>query len=80
MPYIEKARRRKLRKVSRANGAGELNFEITTLVLSYFEAAGTSYETINKIRGALLCASDEFYRRVAVPYEIEKCKLNGDVY
>lgn len=32
------------------------------------------------IQGALECCKLEFYRRVAVPYEDRKIKLNGDVY
>jgi len=80
MPYIKAARRPSLHKVSGANNAGELNYEITTLVCSYLDAQGMSYGIINEIRGALLCASDEFYRRVAVPYENTKLSQNGDVY
>jgi hypothetical protein len=59
---------------------GELNYLITTMLIEYLHARGKSYQTINDILGALEGAKLEFYRRVAVPYETEKCKQNGDVY
>lgn len=33
-----------------------------------------------KVMGAFRCAQQEFYRRVAVPYEDSKIAENGDVY
>ena len=73
--------------------SGELNYKITTLLLSYLKYQCTSYkfkgkklqwnykyQLLNDILGALEGAKLEFYRRVAVPYEKKKCKENGDVY
>ncbi len=60
--------------------AGHLNYLITNLCQNYLHIKGLSYTTINEIVGALTCAKDEFYRRVAVPYEDKKIKENGDVY
>ena len=87
MPYITKNRRDYLdtRLADTSIGppsqtAGELNFEITTLLLGYLETKGLSYQTINDIVGALEGAKLEFYARVARPYEDTKIQQNGDVY
>jgi len=81
MPYIEEARRPALRKVSGAINAGEFNYELTTLAISYANSVGKwSYATICLVMGSFVCAMFEFYRRVAVPYEDEKAQINGDVY
>jgi hypothetical protein len=81
MPYISKAARTDIRRRHRKPcSPGELNFCITDLCLSYLYLAGRSYETINGIMGALTCTQQEFYRRVAVPYEEEKKGENGDVF
>lgn len=61
----------------RVQSVGELNYVITRICLEYFDS---SYQGINDIAGALMCAAQEFYRRVAVPYEHKKCEKNGDVY
>ena len=81
MPYIDKSKRAGL--LTRAAcpiTAGELNFLLTTLCLEYWHELGPNYQTINDILGALEGAKQEFYRRVAVPYEEQKIKDNGDVY
>jgi hypothetical protein len=38
------------------------------------------YCNMNTVMGALASTAQEFYRRVVVPYEQEKCDTNGDVY
>lgn len=63
-----------------AQGPGELNYQITCLLNQYKAHKKLSYQTINDILGALEGAKQEFYRRVAVPYEEEKRQENGDVY
>jgi len=81
MPYIEKHRRARLiPNCHIAETAGELNFQITTLIIDYLSVVGVSYQTINDVMGALEGAKQEFYRRVAVPYENTKITINGDVY
>lgn len=60
--------------------AGELNYAITKLCVDYTSFMGECYTTINEVIGALECAKQEFYRRVAAPYEDKKIKENGDVY
>jgi len=87
MPYIEKKRRIELKGEGEgvhgfginADGPGELNFLVTMLVLGYL--GGTvSYRKINDVIGALECAKQEIYRRLAVPYEMMKIAQNGDVF
>jgi len=78
MPYITRDKRPLAR--THPVTAGELNYAITELLLSYIRFKTLSYQTINDIVGALAGAQMEFYRRVAVPYENGKIEQNGDVY
>jgi len=85
MPYIPNKRRTILKRwylhePIPASTPGELNYLITLEVMDYWQMRGESYQTINDIIGALESAKQEFYRRVAVPYETNKQKINGDVY
>lgn len=80
MPYIEKHRREDIAKDDPAESSGELNYIITKECITYLNYHGLAYKTINEIIGALECAKQEFYRRLAVDYENLKCKINGDVY
>ncbi len=57
---------------------GSLNYIITRLLISHCTPA--SYPAIEQCMGVLACASAEFYRRVAAPYEDKKRKQNGDVF
>lgn len=81
MPYIPKPRRRSILDDGDcpANG-GELNFVITTVIDEYMKAHGISYTRIADVLSALEGAKQEFYRRVAAPYEDSKIIQNGDVY
>lgn len=81
MPYILPDRRRLLLTgETPPRNIGELNFLITDRMLQYLKWHDINYTTINAVLGALEAAKLEFYRRVAVPYEDEKIKENGDVY
>lgn len=91
MPYLTKKIKEhliKLNPVYHFNDPiepGELNFLITTMCLRYLKRPTNkggryTYRDINEVMGALECAKQEFYRRVAVPYEDQKIKENGDVY
>lgn len=82
MPYIKQEFRVAVRPTSQSAPviAGDLNFQITTLLITYIHQHGKSYNTLNEIVGALECAKLELYRRVVAPYEDEKIKVNGDVY
>ncbi len=76
MPYILKSQR----NITTASDPGQLNFLITKLCVQYLSANDLSYQRINDVMGALECAKQEFYIRVAIPYEQKKWKANGDVY
>jgi hypothetical protein len=89
MPYIKRERRDEVDptepKISaifhqQAENVGELNFQITRLCIDYVKRKGLCYDTVNAVRGVLGCVTDEFYRRMAAPYEDTKIKENGDVY
>ena len=82
MPYVPQEVRRGIKPVFRRvpESSGELNYQITCLMLDYMTAHNLNYQTINDIMGAAEGAKQEFYRRVAIPYENHKIDLNGDVY
>lgn len=80
MPYLKERRRLELDAGQNVETPGELNYMITKLCTEYLGGMGLSYGTINDIVGALECAKQEFYRRVAAPYENDKIEQNGDVY
>ena len=81
MPYIKQADRARL-ALSKETPAtvGELNYKISTILTTFVQRKGLSYQTINDIMGVLSSAQAEFYRRVAVPYENQKLSENGDVF
>jgi hypothetical protein len=81
MPYVTKPRRLQLDAGDIARSAGDLNYKITQLCREFIKGSGhTNYTIINEVIGVLECAKQEFYRRIAVPYENKKIKVNGDVY
>lgn len=80
MPYILPSHRPAILAGGRIETVGELNFAITTQITRYMATNDLNYAMINDIMGALESAKCEFYRRVAVPLENEKCKINGDVF
>lgn len=80
MPYIQAARRADFEDGDYPENAGELNYILTNVVLSYYQRYGPGYQYLNDILGALEGAKLEFYRRVAAPYEDKKIIENGDVY
>ncbi len=81
MPYIHQLARDELeRNIRRPESAGELNYCFTRIAIEYFKSRGGDYQSINDIIGALEGAKQEFYRRVAAPYEAQKIAENGDVY
>lgn len=79
MPYIKPQDRDQL-LVRAAQNSGELNYELTLVVLRYLKNQGRSYRTMNDIVGALEGCKAEFQRRVVAPYENTKIHDNGDVY
>ncbi len=88
MPYIKKIIRFEIdgeiddlafaiQEQGKEGRAGNLNYAITKLIDSLYDLR---YSEINEAIGALECVKQEFYRRVAGPYEDLKAVENGDVY
>ena len=61
--------------------AGLLNYACTSVAIQVVEArfGRLRYGTIATLTGVFKNVADEFYRRVAVPYEDEQIAANGDV-
>jgi hypothetical protein len=61
--------------------AGLLNYACTSLAMQVVEArfGRIRYGTIATITGVFKNIADEFYRRVAAPYEEQQIAANGDV-
>jgi hypothetical protein len=87
MPYIKPEKRKKYTKVlnelvtilKTANAEevdGELNYVVTKVLKDVYPLR---YYHINKAMGVLECIKQEYYRRVAAPYEDTKIKESGDV-
>lgn len=56
---------------------GCVNYCVTRVLDEVFPKR---YQHINRAMGVLECIKQEFYRRVAGPYEDEKIEENGDAY
>ncbi len=87
MPYIKPEKREKYAKVLNELVAilksvpaeevdGELNYVVTRMLKEVYPLR---YYHINKAMGVLECIKQEYYRRVAAPYEDTKIKESGDV-
>lgn len=60
------------------NTEGNLNYAITTLLMTvYGDRNNTRYKQINDAIGVLGCITQEYYRKVAAPYEDQKEFENG---
>ena len=84
MPYIEQKDRDDIDPIiepilNTSLSSGELNYVITRLCQQYLANHKPNYSTMNNIVGILECAKQEFYRRIAAPYEDLKITINGDV-
>jgi len=86
MPYIRSIDRDRLDYITDTilntgiASAGEMNYLFTIIANEYLNRNGKNYQYINDVVGALEGAKQEFYRRVAAPYEDIKITENGDVY
>ncbi len=81
MPHIKPIERRVFEPVlPAAQATGQLNFQLTMVVIKYLKSHGLSYDTCNDIVGALDNCKDEFRRLVQHPYEDKKILENGGVY
>jgi hypothetical protein len=58
------------------NVDGDMNYVITRMIKEVYPLR---YFHINRAVGLLECIKQEFYRRVAAPYEDTKINENGDV-
>ena len=84
MPYIKEGRRNEIDEngIHSVDGAGELNYFITTSILNYLwdRTDDPSYEDHNEVIGVLECCKLEIYRRLISRYEDQKIKENGDIF
>ena len=89
VPYIKKTDRinldeeiaaltKKLREMGDDNVEGNLNYTITQVLLETM-GANWRYKKINQVVGVLECVKQEFYRRLAAPYERGAIDKNGDI-
>lgn len=88
MPYIKKSQRELLDRfvdnllqgLDCEDIDGKLNYVISRLVsASYCKSGKWKYATIQRVMGLFHCVSQEFYHRIAVPYEAEAEARNGDI-
>ena len=86
MPYITAEKREALdehiealqQELHLADDEGALNYALSRIVGSVFEDE-PRYHTIARITGVLENVKQEFYRRVAAPYEEQAMHKNGDI-
>ena len=57
---------------------GDLNYVISVVIKELADRP-LSYKRINAIVGVLECVKQEFYRKIASPYEDLKCDENGNI-
>ena len=86
MPYIKQEDRNKFKDVLNLlennnfpKNAGELNYFITKVLLTYYKNSYKNYQSFNDMIGALEGAKLELYRRYVSPYEDIEIKENGDL-
>jgi hypothetical protein len=87
MPYITKDDRprydktldeliKTLKERPVENVDGDINYCVTRILKGVYPLR---YFHLNRAMGVLSCIQQEFYRRVAAPYEDTKIEQNGDV-
>lgn len=87
MPYIKPDRRTKydemladliqiLKSLPVEEVDGEINYLVTRILKEVYPLR---YFHLNRAVGVLECIKQEYYRRVAAPYEDTKIKESGDV-
>lgn len=88
MPYIEQKEREKydrfidnivafLMEIPEEDRDGHINYIVTKILKKVYQPL--KYKRINRAMGVLECIKQEYYRRVAEPYETIKQQENGDV-
>ncbi len=95
MPYIKQIYRKNLDSIiedmtaeikincSDKNGSipdmpGLINYTFSKILYNLYNPI--SYSKINSVIGVLECVKQEFYDKVARPYENIKCEENGEVF
>lgn len=68
-----------LQRIGPDRRAGALNYVISRVLFQLWGEL-PSYRLLNEAMGILMCAAQEFYRRVVAPYEDQKCEDHGDVF
>lgn len=89
MPYIKKEKRGQFKKpideiskllaADEENIEGNMNYIISRLFANHLRFK-LNYKQLNAMVGMLECCKMELYRKMAAPYENEKCKENGEAY
>jgi len=85
MPYIPPNQRPRLDTVvhqleaARSLSPGEMNYLITRLLMVWLPV-DPGYADYSRVRAVLQDISDEFYRRLMIPFEDYKIALNGDAF
>jgi len=59
------------------NIQGNMNYIVSRLLDKLYNS---NYQEVNNGVGMMICATLEYYRRMASPYEDQKIYENGDVY
>jgi hypothetical protein len=60
--------------------AGLLNYTFSRVMMGVIQGTGgVRYHKIAAVTGMLKNVADEFYRRIAKPYEDRQCDQNGDI-
>ena len=59
---------------------GQMNYHITSLLITWLGAEPHYYADYNGALGVLEAVKLEFYRRAVAPYEDTKREANGDVF
>jgi len=81
MPYICELHRKSVEEEGVAPGnAGQLAYFITMAILDFFGADAPHFQDYATALGVLDACGKELYRKMAAPYEDQKCKENGEVY
>lgn len=89
MPYIPHEDRNRFRPALASLAAaidedditpGQLDYLFCIVAKLYVDKKGANYTSFNDVMGAFKGASSEFERRMIVPYEEGKLRMNGDIF
>ena len=80
MPYVDQGTRERL-KGRRPCNEGELTYALQQMVKDYLPRPGDlRFSEIAGVLGAIEALKLDFINRVVTPYEVKKCRMNGDVW